>query len=68
LRETCAERRTARAGTSQHVKFDVHLGDPVYLNVERGSKVGNIKDLLLKTRVDLLKRRHRSRLHHGVIG
>jgi hypothetical protein len=46
----------------------VHLGNAVHLNVERRSKVGDIKGLLVKTRVELLKRRHRWRLQHGGLG
>jgi hypothetical protein len=46
----------------------VHLENAVHLNVERRSKVGDIKGLLVKTRVELLKRRHRWRLQHGGLG
>jgi hypothetical protein len=42
-----------------HVGFGVHMGDPSHLNVERSSKVDHIKGVFVKTRVELLHRRHR---------
>jgi hypothetical protein len=46
----------------------VHLGDAVHLDVERSAQMCDIKDLLVKTRVQLPKCAYRSRRHHGDLG
>jgi hypothetical protein len=56
------------AEARKHGKVDVHIGDPVQLNVERHSKVGHINGLLAQTRGEVLKRCPLERLRHDVLG
>jgi hypothetical protein len=52
------ERLARLAEIWQHGKIDVHIRDPVQLNVERHSKVGHIYGLLSQTRGQALERCH----------
>ena len=60
------QRLAAFARTRQDIQLRLHLGDSLQLNFKCGSKAGHLKRMLMKTRVELLKRR--LRFHYRALG